>query len=114
MQNYFKATDGQVTIFRATGRVYKFGYISTNTVGFSNVKGAVKEYRYYPAISITKSEYDALQAARVERVKCAGLDPTQHVSPRDSWVLNASIDAPDASSGGFRLTDRKFTTKAYP
>lgn len=88
MQNYFKATDGEITIFRATGRVYKYGYIGEDTIGFSNVQGAAKRYRYFPAISITKSEYDALQAARVERLKCAGLDPTRHTSPRDSWVLN--------------------------
>jgi hypothetical protein len=86
---YFKATNGRFTVFRAsTTRVYLSAWIQSNAqrvtdYGFSllSAKGRV------PAEEMTKAEYDALNARKVERIVAAGGDP-KHAAPADSWVAN--------------------------
>lgn len=102
---YYKATDGVLTVFRATdGNGYAFAVFCTDCtgalpfpaprrgqmpIGFSNVSGADR----HPAVEITASEYQALQAAKVERVKNSGRDPKYYTAPSDSWVRNKAIGA---------------------
>jgi hypothetical protein len=90
-KTYFKATDGVRTIFRATeaGRLYRSGvFFPGGAIGFS---GKVPSTGSYPAVKITKAEYDTLVRAKVARVIATGKDPKYAESPQDSWVNNASL-----------------------
>jgi hypothetical protein len=85
---YFRATNGRFTVFRASTRVYLSAWIQSNAervtnYGFSmlSAKGRV------PAEEMTKAEYDALNARKIERIIAAGRQP-KNAAPRDSWVAN--------------------------
>lgn len=90
MPRYFKATDGKITVFRASEeRVY----LSATTVGRHgghriSYSAAPAKHGSYPTVEITKAEYDALvglKKARVEGSRSSG------TSPQESWVSNASL-----------------------
>jgi predicted SprT family Zn-dependent metalloprotease len=98
---YFKATDGQFTIFRSTtARTYQFADLTARdglivAMGFGNLKGALK------AIEIDKAEYASLVAAKNKRTKAlhdkraaAGLSNWRD-GPSDSWVFNADLAQPE-------------------
>jgi hypothetical protein len=91
---YFSATDGTFTVFRATAtRTYaaadwlvrdgSYPYC----IGFKGRAGQGTK----PAQEITKSEYEALTARKVTRIKAHGGDPRRFNSPQDSWVRNGGI-----------------------
>ena len=109
MTRYYMATDGVVTVFRATEtREYRSAWISAWTqaadwyqarpsnFGFSAKTGPI------PAIEIEKAGYEALVAAKMRRVaakieaaKAEGKPLSRHYdggSPSDSWVRNAEIE----------------------
>jgi len=94
MTKFYKATDGKITAFRATasGRAYQSAQLTgKGGIGFRSAKALPPAT--FPAVEITKAEYDALQAAKVERLKAEGKRGS-YTSPQDSWVRNASL--PDA------------------
>ena len=95
---YYKATDGVLTVFRATTRVYASAWFTTETgqgglpllrrspgIGFSPHALGTRGGNY-PAVEITEAEYDTLVAAKIERVKNEGRDPKYFTSLQDSWV----------------------------
>jgi hypothetical protein len=100
---YYKATDGLLTVFRASKRVYASAWFTTEIgqgglpfvrrspgIGFSmHAPGA--RGGNYPTEEITEAEYAALVAAKVERVKNEGRDPKYFTSPQDSWVHNRAL-----------------------
>ena len=100
---YYKATDGVLTVFRATARVCASAWFTTETgqgglpllrrspgIGFSpHALGA--RGGNYPAVEITEAEYDTLVAAKIERVKNEGRDPKYFASLQDSWVHNRAL-----------------------
>lgn len=76
---YFKADDGERTYFRAT-----------KTKAYAGLKPDRYNYRawtsgayQWPAVEITKGEYDRLNAAK----------QPGRAAPQDSWVLSAEIAA---------------------
>jgi hypothetical protein len=92
---YFKATDGQITVFRASAtRAYASAWFTTEgnrPIGDIGFSGKPLPLGKYPAVEITKAEYEALQAAKVERVKAAGENLKWATSPQSSWVRNADL-----------------------
>jgi hypothetical protein len=92
---YFKATDGVITVFRASAtRVYASAWFTTEgnrPIGDIGFSGKPLPLGKYPAVEITKAEYEALQAAKLERVKAAGENPKWATSPQSSWVRNAAL-----------------------
>ena len=100
---YYKATDGMLTVFRATTRVCASAWFTTETgqsglpflrrspgIGFST-HGPATRGGNYPTVEITEAEYAALVAAKVARVKNEGRDPKYFTSLQDSWVLNRTL-----------------------
>jgi hypothetical protein len=85
-KKYVKATNGKVTIFRATTRPEGFAYgritqdIRGDCIGvaFSNASG-------WPAIEISKAEYDALVAIKMRS------DHAHDSSPQGAWVRNVDL-----------------------
>jgi hypothetical protein len=95
---YFSATDGVITVFRASAsRVYSSAWFTTevsqgkprpaNGLGFSVSKHGNYPGGKYPAKEISKAEYDQLVAWKVNRLLAAGRYPGG-ASPQDSWVVN--------------------------
>lgn len=91
---YFKATDGVVTVFRASKtRIYQSAWFTRHDgetwpageSGFSG-KAAGAGGGQFPATQIEKAEFDRLVAAKNRR-----LGDTRYVSPSDSWVCNADV-----------------------
>jgi hypothetical protein len=79
---YFSGTNGAVTVFRASAtKVYNSA--TFKPIAFSS---AMPFADRFPVSEIAKSEYDALVARKVERVKSSGADPKHATSPQDSWV----------------------------
>lgn len=83
---YFKATDGTKTVFRAS---------PTKEYQFANMDGQFtalppRKPGYFLAVEITKAEYDALVAAKMERLKASGRN-LRFITPSNSWVSNASL-----------------------
>jgi hypothetical protein len=105
-KRYYKATDGVLTVFRATTRVFASAWFTTETppgglpypymlgprggIGFSNKPVSPGKY---VVVEITAAEFGALQAAKVERIKAMGGDPSHHTSHQDSWVHNRCLGA---------------------
>lgn len=93
---YFKATNGTVTMFRASKtRVYLSAQFRP-AISFS---GNNRTYPH-PVEEINKAEYDRLVKLKNERVKAADASKsdkrhTYSVGPQDSWVYNADIPAAD-------------------
>ena len=102
---YYKATDGVLTVFRATTRVCASAWFTTETgqgglpllrrspgIGFSpHAPGA--RGGNYPAVEITEAEYGALVVAKIARIKNDGRDPKYFTSLQDSWVRNRALAA---------------------
>jgi hypothetical protein len=96
MTKFFQATDGKITAFRATasGRAYQSAQLTgKGGIGF---RSAPASAGFYPAVEITKAEFDALQAAKVERLKAEG-SRRSFTSPQDSWVRNTALAMPMAA-----------------
>ena len=92
MTKFFQATDGKITVFRATasGRAYQSALKLRNGISFSATPANLMEGAM-PAVEITKGEYDALVALKAERLKASGTKG--YTKPSDSWVFNASLPA---------------------
>ncbi len=97
---FFKATDGKITIFRATGRPngFAFGYFTTGTdsrgepepagtIGFSNTPGSDR----HTAIPLQRAEHARLVALKAERVKADYGDKGYHNGPQDCWIRNSQL-----------------------
>lgn len=87
---YYKATDGKVTVFRATAeRQYRSASFITKPDGqiarlsFSSGSGS------YETQEITAAEYRALVALKESRCRLQGR--TDASSPQCSWISNASL-----------------------
>lgn len=102
-KRYYKATDGYITVFRATEeRAYKSAHfsgdqkvpggpwVSVSAISFSAAPPA-KSMFSHATEEITQSEYETLQARKVTRIKAGGADPRNHTSPQASWVSNAAL-----------------------
>jgi hypothetical protein len=102
---YYKATDGVLTVFRASTRVYASAWFTTETgqgrlpflrrspgIGFSKHAPGTRSGNY-PTIEITEAEYGALLMAKVARIKNDGRDPKYFTSLQDSWVRNRALAA---------------------
>jgi hypothetical protein len=96
---YFKATDGRVTVFRATSRVgYRYARFTTQelTRGPTPIGDIVFSLGTtgggFPAIEIDAVEYQALRAAKIDRQHrdCPGVGGFTK-SPRASWVRNVDL-----------------------
>ena len=100
---YYKATDGVLTVFRASTRVYASAWFATETgqsglpalrrspgIGFSTHARTTRGGNY-PAVEITEAEYGALVVAKVARIKNDGRDPKYFTSLQDSWVHNQAL-----------------------
>ena len=100
---YYKATDGVLTVFRASARVYASAWFATETgqsglpaqrrspgVAFSTHARTTRGGNY-PAVEITEAEYGALVVAKVARIKNDGRDPKYFTSLQDSWVHNQAL-----------------------
>lgn len=79
---YVKATDGEVTVFRASRSkpyvsAYFNGFGSTSGIAFSGKPGG------HPCVAIDKAEYDRLVALKKQR--------TDQNSPQASWIYNAAL-----------------------
>jgi hypothetical protein len=82
---YFSATDGHMTVFRSSAtRVYKSA--------FPGHQQLWSEFDYYDcvAVEITKSQFDALNSAKIKRILRRGKNPSFAV-PQDSFVFNEDI-----------------------
>jgi hypothetical protein len=103
MRRFFKATDGHVTVFRASDtRDYKSAFFTSTEVdgrwvrqgpiSFSgNPIVGVKISIQHPAVEIVQSEYETLIAGKNTRVQATGGDPRHATSPQHSWVSNAAL-----------------------
>jgi hypothetical protein len=102
MRRFFKATDGYITVFRASAMRF---YHSANFSSDQQVAGgpmvllesiSFSQYDHvpghtYPAEEIVQSEYDTLVARKNSRVKAHGGRHSDGASPQDSWVSNAAL-----------------------
>ena len=93
-QFYYKATDGVRTVFRASAsqRTYRSARIGGNDISFRSAPPCPPTS--YPAIEITRGEYESLVALKRARIEAdvasgkikgavAGYTGTR---PCDSWV----------------------------
>jgi hypothetical protein len=97
-KRFYKATDGSLTVFRATDtKVYQSATI-TNwgseakprlNISFSGKAAGVGAM---PAIEITKAEYDALTSLKLRRMRAMGEAIRYSTSPSHSWVANDVIE----------------------
>ena len=92
MKRYFKATDGIVTVFRASAtRAYLFASFNAP----NGVMGGKWEDKpsfsakagKFPAEEISKVEYDALVARKNERIG-ANKPKWAYSQPWNSWIRN--------------------------
>lgn len=101
VQRFFKSTNGQFTVFRASrSRVYQSAWMTTNegsshaprviNLGFS-AKPAYPGFDW-PVEEIVKSEYETLVALKNSRLKAAARD-SDFGDPGNNWVSNAALDA---------------------
>jgi len=99
MTKFYQATDGKITVFRATasGRAYQSALKLRNGVSFSATPANLMEGAM-PAVEITKGEYDALVALKAERLRASGTKG--YTKPSDSWVFNASLPATEKQLKG--------------
>lgn len=101
MRRFFKATDGDITVFRASATKF---YHSANFSSDQQVAGgpmmlleriSFSQYDHvpghtYPAEEIVQSEYATLVARKNSRIKAHG-DNREGASPQESWVRNAAL-----------------------
>lgn len=97
-KRYYKATDGQITVYRATeSREYHSAQIRKEDRYFGFSALPASPAHPYPAVEIDKAEYQSLVAqkvARIEARKAEMIAAGQRVysgfggAPGDSWVAN--------------------------
>lgn len=89
-KRFFKATDGEFTVFRASATMHYRSAIvrGKGSISFSSASGG---YGSSPVEEITKSEYETLVARKNTRLKSEGKDPGRYTTPRHSWVRNAAL-----------------------
>lgn len=114
MKRFYKATDGRITVYRATERTYASvsftsihlptstytpagWYVGTGGISFS-AKHAVEGYRH-AVEEIVQSEYETLIALRNTWLQSRGIDPKDRTSPQSSWLPNAMIDGANRMAG---------------
>jgi hypothetical protein len=98
-RRYFKATNGTVTIYRATeSRAYVSAWIQAHESGRPINMGFSAKPGPLPAVEVSKEEYAALVARKMERtnarkaeIEAAGERVYRSFgsSPSDSWFFNA-------------------------
>lgn len=92
MMKYYKATDGVITVFRATERrTYASAWIRRHAgpdhtvgIGFSPKEGG------YPVVEISRDEYTLLGIIRDKRL-FAGRIKDSIPRARDAWVRNDEL-----------------------
>jgi hypothetical protein len=89
-KRYFKATDGDITVFRASDtKVYQSASKTNWGISFSGKPAGLGAM---PAVEITKVEYTALVALKQARIKASnGGRHDDGGSPSDSWVSNEAL-----------------------
>lgn len=99
-KRYFKATDGKITVFRATDtKIYASANFHTyesggafhcgRDIGFS---GRSPSTHGYAAVEISRAEYDHLTAIKQARIVGQGSSLKYSTSPSDSWVRNTQLE----------------------
>ena len=84
---YFKATDGKITVFRASKtRVYRSARIH-GVISFST--GGNPSPGWHPAVEIDQAEYVRLNSIKTKRIAAAA--GQRFAGPQDSWVENADL-----------------------
>lgn len=82
---YFKSTDGKITTFRATKtRAYQSANVTMRSFSEKHPGPGT-----FPTSEITKAEYDALQAAKIERITSEGGRLDWANDPAKSWVFGS-------------------------
>jgi hypothetical protein len=88
-KRYFSATDGDVTVFRASDtKVYQSATRTRWSISFSGKPAGLGAM---PAKEITKAQYAALVALKQARVQASGGRHSDGGAPSDSWVANDAI-----------------------
>jgi hypothetical protein len=98
---YFKATDGKITVFRASKtKVYQSagGFGPREWIRFSTYAANVGTANKRACIEIDKAEYDRLNA-----IKFARLGAANGIGPQDSWVENSEIEPACPACGASSL-----------
>lgn len=93
-RRYFKATNGTVTIFRASdARVYQSAWIQLHPTGAVHLMGFSARQRGGELVveEIVKSDYDTLVARKNARLKAIGARDDAFGEPRNSWVNNEAL-----------------------
>lgn len=94
-RRYFKATDGTVTIFRASdARVYESAWVQLYPTGAVHLMGfSARPARVGELVveEIVKSDYDTLVARKNSRLKAIGARDDAFGEPRNSWVNNEAL-----------------------
>jgi hypothetical protein len=110
MIRYYKASDGVFTVFRSTAtreyrsawiqhgraplgsglatRVANFGFSAKHAHEAGAPRHATQATGQYPAVEISKAEYDDLKLAQKQRWGGS----LKHCGPRDSWVRNEGLN----------------------
>lgn len=91
---YFKATDGNITVFCSSARVYLSASFRS---GGQNPAHLISRLSFgangkHPTEEITLEEYVALQDAQADRLKAAGRN-MKMIGSQDYWVSNAALNA---------------------
>src|SRR5262245_52597550 len=104
---YFKASNGKLTIIRATSNAAGYTYGTCDgRLGFSNRGGPDK----HKAVEITKAEYDALVARKNTRLLAEGRNPRRYTSPQESWVRNAELVEAEPKTSSTTTKNQDFLT----
>jgi hypothetical protein len=106
-KRFFKATDGDVTVFRASDtKVYQSATKDRWTISFSSKPAGLGAM---PAVEITKAEYTALVALKQARVQASGGRHSDGGAPGDSWVANDAIPGSPAEHPEDAATRRRLS-----
>lgn len=97
-KQYFKATDGRITVFRASDtRSYTSAAFHTEACIAPHPHGMIsfsgRPDGKFPTVVISKPEYDQLMELKNKRIRNAGGDPRWATSPQDSWIRNSQLAA---------------------
>jgi hypothetical protein len=103
-KRYFKATDGFITVFRASATKFYHSanftsdqqvaggpfVLTSDDIGFSKYDAPAGSKLVHPAEEIVESQYLTLVARKNERLRATGR-PLTTCTPRDSWVSNKAV-----------------------
>jgi hypothetical protein len=103
-KRFFKFTDGERTVFRATSMVrgFRYGWTQLSWVGFSNSPVNARATTF-PAVEIDDIEFRQLVALKKARVIAAGGDNQRESSPQDAWVFNSQLEAEEPCAASVYL-----------